>query len=206
MKTHMREGMWRRGFAIGGPCRRRVRAAMLLVVVLFLGGCSRMTVAVPVWRPAEIDLGKRNAVLVKPFTGHGGAKVEAYVMELLREARTINLVAGEHREAVMRELMLSNSDLAARGPRNKLGRLTAATVIVTGRALDYRYDEYVESYAKTCVRKVKRDGKWIEEEYTCYEYERNGSGRGQRGFSAHRCGKRGGGIDPEPSGFPPGNH
>ena len=175
MTAYMIEKVWGRVFSFTGPFPRRARVAMLLALALFVGGCSRMTVPVPVWRPAEIDLGRRNAILVKPFTGRGGATVETYVMELLKEARTINLVAAEHREAVLRELMLSNSDLAGPGPRNKLGRLTAATVILTGRALDYRYDEYVESYAKTCVRKVKREGKWIEEEYTCYEYERNGS-------------------------------
>ncbi|MEW6264127.1 MAG: tetratricopeptide repeat protein [Thermodesulfobacteriota bacterium] len=149
---------------------RKIIIGLILGFLMLGTACSRMQVAIPVMHPAEVDLrGKDDAVLDR-IDGRGGEEIEGYLRQLLADSPTVRLRTG---------------------PRSRPGRYQTevrtgpqpeGSILIQGQVLEYGYKEHLSQSSDTCTRRIKREGKYVDEEYTCLHYRRRGQARVRASF------------------------
>ncbi len=89
---------------------------VMLLVCVFLIGCSTVGVKVPVMRPAEINLKGKKELVVGQISGREANKMSAYIKQKAVDSGYFKVIDRKHLDEVMAELELSTSDLAETGP------------------------------------------------------------------------------------------
>lgn len=141
-----------------------------LTVFIFVGtlvGCGTISVPMKVTHPAEINMSKYKQIAFGRMEGNMGESFTNNLKEKLIESGRFTVVDRQRLDQIMKELNLSNSDLANSENAAKLGNLLPATAIISGK-LNGNYNESSSSKRKECYNsETKRN-------YSCTSYTRSG--------------------------------
>lgn len=132
---------------------------------LLVTGCSTVKVPINVTHPAEINMSKYKQIAISNIDGNMGRIFTDDLKGRIIDSGRFTLVDRNRLDEILRELRLSNSDLAQSDKAAKLGNLLPATAIISGR-MDGDYQEKTESSNDTCYRKKVA--------YSCTNYTRSG--------------------------------
>ena len=152
-------------------CKKEFSRGITLVsifLVSILAGCGTVLVPMQVTHPAEINMSSYKQVAISDVQGNLGGAFAGGLKENLVESGRFQVVDRQRLDQIMRELRLSNSDLADSSSAKKLGKLLPAAALVTGHT-DGNYKEKVVYQDQTCGSKDKK--------YACRRYIRNGTYR-----------------------------
>lgn len=145
----------------------------LTMLIAFVVGCARMEVPIPVMHPAEINLQGRDQVKIDRVSGRGGREMEAHIREILGRSPTIKLV-----DATIQGPIIGYQPPTPAPGQKQSGGL----IVVRGDVLEYDYDEHMSRTMTTCTRRVKRNNKYVDEQYGCPHYTRTGRVRVRAAF------------------------
>src|SRR5437868_14694130 len=95
-------------------------------------GCGTVRVAVPVMRPAEVNMASYKTVGVGEITGATSHVFAGALEEALVKSERFQVVDRVNLNRVMRELQLSASDLADPENAAKLGKQITANALIFG--------------------------------------------------------------------------
>lgn len=118
-------------------------------------GCGTVHVAVPVQRPAEINMAKFKDVLIYRIDGNRGNAFADGLKERLISSGRFNVVDRTSMQPILTELQLSQSDLAQSDKAAKVASIQTASAMIKGR-VDGSYDEKV-TYSDQRVYRDKND-------------------------------------------------
>lgn len=122
---------------------------VLIFLVLLVSGCSTVKVGMQVTHPAEINMTPYKQVAIGEITGDMGQSTSDAIKNYLVEGGKFQVMERGRLSEIMKELTLSQSDLADSKKRVKLGKLLPASAMITGRA-DGQYNETRTSSQGTC--------------------------------------------------------
>jgi tetratricopeptide (TPR) repeat protein len=150
-------------FAKGAFVNSAVKQITVILIFILLisaigAGCSRVTVKVPVLRPAEVNLAGKNRVAVGRILGPSGEMVSSYIRDYLSRSDHIELVTPQ------------------------VGGTLEAPVLIEGEITEYSYRENIEQEYDTCVRRVRGKNGIYDEEYDCIRYQRVGRAKVSASF------------------------
>lgn len=137
-----------------------------IFLVSILAGCGTVLVPMQVTHPAEINMSSYKQVAFSEVQGNLGESFAGGLKENLVESGRFQVVDRQRLDQIMRELRLSNSDLADSSSAKKLGKLLPAAALISGRT-DGAYNETVVYQDETCGGKNNR--------YPCRRYIRKGT-------------------------------
>jgi len=137
-----------------------------LFAIILLTGCGTVRVPVNITHPAEIDMKAYKQIAISDIKGNMGDDFADTLKNELIDAEKFKIVDRSRMDAIMKELSLSQSDLTNPKNRVKLGKMMAASALITGRA-DGKYKEHMSSKRSTCV---DSNGN----KYACTTYYRKG--------------------------------
>jgi len=121
---------------------RSARASGLAAAaaLLFSTGCGIVRVAVPVMRPAEVNMAGYSTIAVGGMQGHHDRAMTTALEEGLVKSERFKVVDRQHLNSIMRELKISASDLADPENANKLGKQISANALIFG-TVEEKYAE-----------------------------------------------------------------
>jgi len=144
------------------PCKL---TTMVWLVTFLISGCSTVKVPMTVTHPAEINMSKYKQIAISNIDGNMSRLFVDDLKGRIIDSGRFTLVDRNRLDEVMRELNLSNSDLAQTDKAAKLGNLLPATAIITGR-YDGDYKENTEASNAVCYKNNVK--------YNCINNTRNG--------------------------------
>lgn len=141
---------------------------LLMGSFVFLFGCATVNVPIKVTHPAEINMASFDQIAVGDISGNLGQAFSGSIKNKLVENSRFKVVDRHQLDQILRELSLSQSDLADEKSRVKLGGLLSASAIVTGH-MNGEYNEDTTSSGGICTDKNRQ--------YPCVYYTRVGEYR-----------------------------
>lgn len=121
-------------------------------LLALLGGCSTVSVVVPVVRPAEIDLRGKREVVIGMISGDHGPELESVIKVRIDKSGYFKLVDRAHLDTVLQELHLGASGHAETSGESRLGRLITGAVLIAGSVDRREYSERVERSGEGCTQ------------------------------------------------------
>ena len=140
---------------------------IIALFMLFLNRCGTVNVPMRVTHPAEINMNPYKQVALSDIEGNMVQSVEDDIKNQLIESGRFQVVERSRLEQIMKELNLSQSDLADESNRAKLGKLMAASSMIAGNA-NGKYDEKLTYEDSTCTNYQTK------QKYACKYYYRKG--------------------------------
>lgn len=135
--------------------------------LILLSACATVKVPMQVTHPAEVNMSAYKRIAIGEVNGNAGAQVLAEIKDALYREKYFEVADRTKMDAVLAELKLNYSDLAATDNQIKLGKLLPASALAGGNASS-SYQESVSSRSGTC-----RDSEG--KEYKCTHYTRTGT-------------------------------
>lgn len=128
--------------------------------------CGTVNVPMSITHPAEINMTPYKQVAIADIDGNlGRAFTDGLKNRMVESAGKFQVVERARLDGIMKELNLSQSDLADETKRAKLGKLLSASAMIQGH-IDGKYDEGVSKEKATCGYK--------ENAHPCTAYYRKG--------------------------------
>jgi len=149
----------------------KFKVVAIFTLALVFTGCATVGVKVPVMRPAEINLKEKNELIIGKIAGRGGEKIASYVKEKAIDSERFKVIDRQHFDRVLRELKLSQSDLADSEGRKKLGKIMIGSILIMGQVQEHRYNEDMKKEKRTGTKIVNKK----KVKYTYYYYKRTGT-------------------------------
>lgn len=125
-----------------------MRKLLGLVLVLLVSACA-VRVPIEVTHPAEIDMTRYKEVAILEIDGNMGRDFSDGLKNALVEGERFKVVDRNRMSQIMKELNISQSDLADEKKRLKLGKLMSASALISGHA-EGDYKEQDTSMRMTC--------------------------------------------------------
>jgi len=148
----------------------KTRMVFLLVFLMLSSACSTVKIPMVVTHPAEIDMSAYKQVAVSKITGSLGEAFSDSLKETLVNSGRFKIVDRNRIDSVMKELKLSQSNIADKNNRVESGKFLIASAIITGHTSG-KYKENSSRYRDTCTR-YDDDGN--KHKYSCTRYKREG--------------------------------
>lgn len=146
--------------------------ASLILVMFLLSSCGTVNIPMRVTHPAEINMTPYKQVALAEIEGNMGQNVSDAIKNLLIESGRFQVVDRSRLDQIMKELNLSQSDLADTFNRAKLGKLMSASAMIAGRA-EGTYDEKLTKEETVCAKYI--GGQMVS--VACTKYMRKGTYR-----------------------------
>lgn len=143
----------------------------LVLAALALAACSTVRVAVPVLRPAEINLRGKQELVIGDFRGPAAPRINQLLKESIVSSGRFKLVERQHMDSVLAELSISQSDLADPSQQRKLGKMMTGSILVMAKVDRSAYREDRDSRQEKCT---KQDKNKKPVEYKCVRNVRSG--------------------------------
>jgi tetratricopeptide (TPR) repeat protein len=137
----------------------------LIVLLLIISGCSTIRVPIKVTHPAEINMAQYKQIAISDIRGNMGQAFADELKNRLIESNHFKVVDRSSMNQIMKELKLSQSDLADSANAVKLGKLMSASALIAGHT-EGKYKEKRSSSRETCYRDKQK--------YACTYYYRKG--------------------------------
>lgn len=137
----------------------------LIVSLIFISGCGTVKVPIKVTHPAEINMAQYKQIAISDVRGNMGQAFSDGLKNRLIESGRFKVVNRKRMNQIMKELKLSQSDLADSGNTIKLGKLMCASALIAGHT-EGNYKETTSRKQGKCYKDKK--------EYTCTTYYRKG--------------------------------
>jgi len=138
---------------------------LLIILLMIISGCATVKVPIPVTHPAEINMSQYKQIAISEIRGNMGQPFADGIRNRLVESERLKVVDRERSNQIMKELNLSQSDLADSKKALKLGKLLSASALIAGHT-EGTYDEKSSSSSGKCYKDKK--------EYSCTQYYRKG--------------------------------
>ena len=137
----------------------------LIVSLIFINGCGTVKVPIKVTHPAEINMSQYKQIAISDIRGNMGQAFSDGLKNQLIESGRFNVVDRYRMKQIMKELKLSQSDLADSGNTIKLGKLMCVSALIAGHT-EGNYKETTTRKRGKCYKDKK--------EYSCTTYFRKG--------------------------------
>ena len=137
----------------------------LIVSLIFINGCGTVKVPIKVTHPAEINMSQYKQIAISDIRGNMGQAFSDGLKNRLIESGRFNVVDRYRMKQIMKELKLSQSDLADSGNTIKLGKLMCVSALIAGHT-EGNYKETTTRKRGKCYKDKK--------EYSCTTYFRKG--------------------------------
>lgn len=147
------------------PVRKHILPGLLFLSLILLAGCATVSIPIRLTHPAEINMTPYKQIAIAEIKGNMGQAFADTIKNSLVESNRFKVVDRARLNQILRELNLSQSDLADETKQVKLGKLLGASAMIAGHT-EGKYDEKVTSSKTTCGPKDKR--------YPCIVYTREG--------------------------------
>lgn len=144
-------------------------SCLLMVLMMLISACATIVkVPIPITHPAEINMRQYKQIAISPeIRGNMGQLLADGLKNRLVESERFTVVDREKLSQIMKELHLSQSDLADSKKTIKLGKFLIASALIAGH-IDGKYDEQKSSSTTTYYN--KKDNK----QYTFTQYNLRG--------------------------------
>jgi tetratricopeptide (TPR) repeat protein len=137
----------------------------LIVSLIFISGCGTVKVPIKVTHPAEINMAQYKQIAISDIRGNMGQAFSDGLKNRLIESGRFKVVDRYRMKQIMKELKLSQSDLADSGNTIELGKLMCASALIAGHT-EGNYKETTSRKRGKCYKDKK--------EYSCTTYYRKG--------------------------------
>lgn len=150
-----------------GSIKSTYKVLQCLIILIAVTGCSTVRVPIAVIHPAEINMKAYDQIAISNINGNLGDNFADNLKQKLVESERFKIIDRARMQEILKELKMSQSDLTNPKKRAKLGKLMAASALITGSAKG-KYREGTSSKQTTCFNLFTQSA------YDCTKYTREG--------------------------------
>lgn len=151
--------------------RIKIIYVLALLISLSIIGCAEVKIPIQVTHHAEINMTTYKQIAIAEIKGNMGQSFSDTFKDSLVESNRFQVVERARLDQLLKELNLSQSDLADETKRVKLGKLLSASAMIAGHT-EGKYDEETTYQDATCSSGSKKEGNY--RKYSCKNYTRRG--------------------------------